>query len=471
MLAAISTSTANLLAFTGWGVIAVMLLLVIVPYWRGKTDLLTAWNFALVGCACFVGVATLEALVPKKLVFEEHMSFEFPDEFYRATVARGLFFLACLLSLYYLIPVGKRFAARRFVNSPPWSNMLCVFLLGICAITAAVALALAFSNVAFFREVFLNLGHKAATFAVCLAFYAWYRNRSSPIALLLFMAVMAFAMLYVMRVSHGRRLLLCVAMAPVMVMYWTSWRYRRPSRVLMLAGAAIALVVGIGLWYQTFRFFDRGRGGHTTERTFASTWAAVKKVDFDAMTEQLEDWRWRLGQGTFRYAMVVKQLVDSGRLEPRILNTLRFVLAYPVPRRLWEDKPAAIGVIIVTDVLKLPQKTNWGLGVVGQAYYEGDWLALPVYALVLVLMVRLIDEPLQREPNNPFFIATCASASVFVVAWVRGDLGVHTNEVLECFLFAILLRFAGAAFVGSKAGAYALDFGSMFRAKDPYLTR
>jgi hypothetical protein len=468
VFALVSTSTYNLLTFGGWSLIAGLLLLVVVPYWRGKADLVTAWNFALVGCTLFIGVACLDAIDPQKLVFAQYISFDFPDDYYRGTLGRSLFFLACLLTFYYLIPVGRKFASKRFTNSPPWSPMLFMFVLGLCAATAAAALVLGVSNVAFFREVFMNLGHKAATFAACFSFYAWYRNRSSPVALLIFVVVFGVSALYVMRVSHGRRLLLCVAFAPLAVMYWTKWRYLRPSRVLLAGGVGIACVVAVGLWYQTFRFFDRGR--HASERTFANTFEAAKQVTFASVTDQFHDWKYRLAQGVFQYGMVVKRLVDSGQLEARPLNTVQFILSYPIPRRFWEGKPEPIGAVIVTDVLKLPQKTNWGLGVAGQGYYEGDWYALPVYALMLVLMVRLIDEPMKREPNNPFFIAVCASASLFLITWLRGDLGVHTAEILECFLYLVMLRFAGAAFVGSQKGAYALDFGSMFRGTDTYLT-
>ena len=124
MLAAISPSTADLLTFCGWGIVAAMLLLIVVPYWRGKADLMTAWNFALIGCAVFMGVACLEAVDPPKRIFENNMSFDFPDEDYRATLLRNVFFLACLLTFYYIVPLGKKFASRRFINSPPWSPMV-----------------------------------------------------------------------------------------------------------------------------------------------------------------------------------------------------------------------------------------------------------------------------------------------------------------------------------------------------------
>jgi hypothetical protein len=228
------------------------------------------------------------------------------------------------------------------------------------------------------------------------------------------------------------------------------------------------VVIVAGLWYQTFRNFDkRGRG---EERTFANVMEAATHVDKEGMIEQLASWKWRLPQGVFPYALVMKRLVDSGNVEVHPLNTLLYTAAYPVPRRFWPEKPDAIGARIVTDVLKLHWKTNWGLGVVGQAYYEGDWVALVAYAALLVFLVRMVDEPLKREPNNPFFISVCAASSLYVVTWLRGDLGVHTTEILECFVWLIAMQLLGAMLTGSRVRAYALDFGSAIIAGQRNLT-
>ncbi|MCC6494487.1 MAG: hypothetical protein IT424_15870 [Pirellulales bacterium] len=460
--ATVSPSAANFLNVSGWALIIALSLLLIIPYWRGKADLMTAWNFVLVGCIIFMGVACLEAADPPELVFERYTSFDFPDSYYRAMVARSIVFLACIFFFYYVAPLGRGFAAKRFVKMPPWSGVVFSYVIVLCAATAMLSLALQVVNIGFVKEAFANLGHKGATFAVAISFYAWYRNRSSPFTLVLFTVVLAAAALYAMRVSHGRRLLLCIAFAPIAVMYWTTWRFRRPTRVLLIGGAAVAAVITVGLWYQEFRFFDRGK--HAQERNFANTIAAAKQVTLQGMIEQLESWKPRLAQGTMRYAAMTKRLVDSGAMEVHPFNTIQFILSYPIPRRYWPQKPESLGVTIVRDTLKFPQKTNWGLGVAGQAYYEGDWIALVIYAAMLVIIIRMLDEPLKREPNNPFFIAANASASLFIVTWIRGDLGVHTNEILECILFLWLLKTTCALVTGTKEKAYALDFGSAWAA-------
>ncbi|MBX3426438.1 MAG: hypothetical protein KF688_12220 [Pirellulales bacterium] len=457
---AVANSTESLLVFAGWAFVVVPIMLIVVPYWRGKADLVTAWSFALLGCSIFMGIAALEAVDPPARVFENYISFEFPDSYYKATLLRNVFFFGCLLLFYYAMPIGKKFASRRFTRSAPWSSMLFGVLLVLCTATVVTAFVAIEGNIPVLREVFFNLGHKAATFGVAFAFYSWYRNRTSPVALIVFAVVLAAAAVYAMRTSSGRRLLLCIAAAPIVVMYWTNWRYRSSARVMLVGALATSVVVIVALWYQCFRFFDRGQLGQ--ERTLANTVAAMKQVTLADVAAQLDSWKPKLAQGVFLYAMVTKRLVEDQGLDVRPLNTLQFALTYAIPRRFWPEKPQPFGAIIVTDVLKLPQKTNWGLGVAGQAYYEGDWYALPVYAIVLVLLVRLIDEPIKREPNNPYFIATVASSMMFVITWLRGDLGVHTVEVVECLVFLWVIQRLSAQAGGSRVGAYAADFGNAF---------
>jgi hypothetical protein len=431
--------------------------MIVVPYLRGRGDLVTGWNFVLVGCACFIGVGCLEAINPPELVFERYVSFEFPDSEYKAALLRNLCFMACLLFFYFALPIGKKFGSRRFRNSPPWSPTLYGAVLLVCGLMVAIAVALMIVDIGFIREVFTNLGHKGAVFAVTFAFYAWYRNRGNLALLGLFLVLFVGAVLYVMTVAHGRRLLLCVMFAPIAVMYWTSWRYKSRPRVMLMGSLALSLVILVGLWYQTFRFYNRHL---ETERSFANTIQAASNVNWQGMQEQLHLWKQYIAQHSFQYSMVTHRLVEIGELQVHPLNSIKFVLSYPIPRRYWAEKPEPLNMLIVRDTLKLPQKTNWGCGVAGQVYYEGDWYALVIYAALLVVMVRVIDEPLKREPNNPFFIAMCANASLFLITLIRGDMGVHTNEVLECFLFVWLLRFCGALTSGSRAGAYQFDFGS-----------
>jgi hypothetical protein len=73
---------------------------------------------------------------------------------------------------------------------------------------------------------------------------------------------------------------------------------------------------------------------------------------------------------------------------------------------------------------------------------------------VIILIVRLIDGPLQREPNNPFFIATMTAASAYLVNTLRGDMGTHFAESIECLLYALLLSWSARLLCAPRRMAY-----------------
>ncbi len=443
------TSTVeSLVSFTGYFCVFFPIGLVLWRYLRAGDDLVTAWNLALFGCLASLGAAAFEVLDPPETVFEYYISFEFPTAHYIDVVYRTFFFLGCLLLFYYGGKRVKRFAGNRFIESPEWSGSLLGWVLLLCTLSIIGGL---FVRVEFFGQILQNLGQKGAVFATTFAFYAWYKKKGSIPALLLFVIVLGVATLYVVQVSRGRRLLLALAMAPASVMYWTSWRYKKPVRVVLFGSIVGAAVITVGLAYQQIRRYDQHGGG---ERSVANTIAAVGSINSDAIMEQVSGWKHTLGQNVFQYAMLTRRAVESGALEPRFLNTVQFMVTYPIPRSFWEGKPPLAGLIIIK-ALRLGHKTTWGLSVVGHSYYEGGYVALAVYALLFVILVRLFDEPLRREPDNPFFIASLAAGSAFIVSWVRGDLGIHTVDLLECFLFAQILNYSTRMFAASRPLAYA----------------
>ena len=243
-----------------------------------------------------------------------------------------------------------------------------------------------------------------------------------------------------------------VFMVPMVTMYWVSLRYVSRKKVLLWCCVLGCSVITVGLGYQTIRHFSSKRGAG--ERTLANFIKEMEKIKVDDLTGQLRRWKEEAGQGSFDYGLVARRLVDTGVVEPRPLNSLQFLATYPIPRRLWSGKPMPLGTTIVTEQLGLVFKTNWGLGPHGHSYYEGDYLAIFVYAAVLVLLVRLMDEPLKREPNNPFFIACLAAASFHIVNIVRGDLGVHLAEVFECFVYTQVVIIGSRLFLPSRPMAY-----------------
>jgi hypothetical protein len=124
--------------------------------------------------------------------------------------------------------------------------------------------------------------------------------------------------------------------------------------------------------------------------------------------------------------------------------------AYPIPRKIWPNKPQVLGVDIVHQAVDPRSGTNWGCGISGQVVYEGGLIVAALYAYLVVFMVRLFDDPLQRQPTNPFLVAMLASAGTHLLGWARGDLAIMTLNCIECFFFAWALAIMARILFGTQ---------------------
>jgi hypothetical protein len=155
-------------------------------------------------------------------------------------------------------------------------------------------------------------------------------------------------------------------------------------------------------------------------------------------------------QQVVHYALLTDRFVSSGKMKPRPLNSLLVMMSYPIPRKIWPDKPQVLGVDIVRYALDRPSGTNWGCGISGHAVYEGGLVAAALYAYLLVFLIRLFDDPLRRQPTNPFLVAMLASAGVHLIGWARGDLAIMTLNCIECFFFAWALGIIARILFGTQ---------------------
>ena len=130
------------------------------------------------------------------------------------------------------------------------------------------------------------------------------------------------------------------------------------------------------------------------------------------------------------------------------LNSLRFVLTYPIPRSVWPNKPEVIAVTMPYKVAHIPG-TTWGVGIAGHGAYEGGIAALVLYGVLVAFLVRFVDEPLRLQPSNPFLISLHAASLPHFAAIPRGDLGVLVIEIGECIFFVALMGYVCRAIFGT----------------------
>jgi len=422
--------------------------LILIPYLRRKSDLLTGWNCLLVGIAIYTGLGCIAAVYLE--FFWTQLDFSPTSRSVHWYLAYSIAFLAALLGFYYFNPLATRLASRSLTKWPPMSLPLVLYMLAFS--TVVVSSAFALRGTAFLGPISMNMAHKGVVFSTVFSFALWYRNKLNTGYLAIFIAVLIAAGLYSMLVFVGRRLLLSVAVGPVLYLYWVSLRYRTPKANFVLIGGAMMVVFLIGTAYGSFRHFSKGARGE--ERTVATIVQHVRELNVVGLIETSAEQVMRLPQQNVQYSMLVKQSIDENKLAPRPLNTLLLLASYPIPRALWADKPRTIGNLMPNDVMGLSRPgLNWGVGPPGHGAFEGGLPVLVLYAFLLALLIRFLDEPLKRNPSNPFLISILASAAPHLVGYARGDFGIMSLETLECFVFAIVVGIGGRILFGTtKAG-------------------
>src|SRR5262245_27842110 len=115
----------------GFGLSVVLGLVMLVPFWRGRSDALTAWNLLLLGSIIHIGFGSMEVYIHKmhwpELSWFEPNSHEIRWFFVGTTV-----FYASLLLFNFRFRLPNRLLHNRLAKWPELSPGLVIFVLGIC---------------------------------------------------------------------------------------------------------------------------------------------------------------------------------------------------------------------------------------------------------------------------------------------------------------------------------------------------
>lgn len=420
------------LAWYGAIVLLIVGSLVLMPFWYRRAELLSAWNFLLLGIAIFVGIGCFEATM-SPMRFHGLESFEPTKNEVMWYIAATTIFLITLIVAHYYDPVSKAVAARCFNKWPPISTSVLFFAMTVCLTLMIMSQIPFLLTIPFIGEALVNISHKTYVFGATFSFLLWYRNRQNLAFLGMFILVFLGTCLMAMLAAGGRRLLLSVLTAPVIVFYYYNARHWKPTKSMIVISFGVLVVFVLNLMYSSIRHFDRTK--EHKGRNVAALIEAIEDIRNRPWFETFEhNSMFHFSQQAVHYALVTDHFVRTGVLQPKPLNTFAFIAVYPIPRSLYPGKPVAIGEVITQEIGW--SSTNWGVSVSGHAAYEGGLVVAAMFGYFATFLVRLFDDPLRRQPTNPFLIAMLVAAGPHLIAWPRGDLSSMSFEVGECFFFA-----------------------------------
>ena len=436
-------SPADNLTIFAYIFISALLLLIAVPYFRRKSDLLTSWNVFLLGSINFVGLAALKAGTAS----EEFKILEYTRSDYNHFMMGAVTFYGTLALAYHWLKLPRKAAGSLFRKWPP-ANMAVLYLM--LGLTVAAALVSIFPPpIVGLAQITSQLGNKAIVFSVVLAFCAWYQQKGNPILIGILGGVILLAMIIAIKSGGGRRTLLGICMGIPIAYYWLRLRYTSPLRssfVLGIAGFVVLLTVAA---YSQVRHFDRQ--GEKQARTLATSIEALKLLPSKMLTPGKAS-KSLVGQNAAQTSLAAIHLYTQ-ELDPAPFHTIFYVVTMPMPRAYWPEKPVGLGYSLPKSSRVRGTKATWGPGIVGHGFHEGGkngaYFMLIFYAVVAALALRFIDELLVRQSNNPYLLGAFSASAGHIAGWSRGDIGTFTLQILYAFMAGYLLGLVGRLIFGN----------------------
>jgi hypothetical protein len=392
-------------------------------------DLVTSRNLFLLGCVNFMGLAAL-----RPALLQDYRGDHSIGDVLLLITGAALFFFSFQWA-YGRWRLPAAIASNRWALSPP-ATSLNIWIVASTALVAGLFASVTMLQIPVFGQILAVIGRLLPAAAVALFIFAWLRSPAN-IGLLLGAATALAAALFFALFGSGRHPLFAALAAVPIAFYWARWRYLRTSATLLRVGVLGIAALLLILVYSGFRH-------DTTE--FGDAGVAIDRLrrlgEFELGTGGgIEDF---LQEDAIICSLLcIEEYHRFGR--PDYFHTFWFIVANPIPREWWDDKPEGLGEILPRARRdSLLGYVNWGPGIIGHAFHDGGvWMTI-VYGLLLGGSLRILDDLMRRQPLNPWMVAMMAAISPKILAFSRGDIGLYTVEILGVVVGTVLfLRILG----------------------------
>ncbi len=420
----------------GWLFMVAMALAIVVPYLRGKGELLSPWTLFLLGSANFVGFAAIQTGNA-----EVHYDL-YSDASYLWFVAGALVYYVAAFVIYTWMKSPRHLAQRTFRKWVGDGTAVLVLLLCFCAFLSLGAVL--YPNIQFIGQITSIMGQAAGPIALTLALIALVRQPYNPVIVVIFVIVLALSLGVAMSVGSGRRSLLGTAMAFPVVSYWLWARYRSAASNVVMATTGALVVFFLLSGYTALRHRERNPNESAAQRAINS----VRMLPGAMLGMNRQS---LLGGDAVEVSMVAINHYGTELPHEPFFSAI-FVVTNPIPRAFWPGKPEGLGNRIAYETGYASRHHgifNWGPGIVGHGFHEGGLYILLIYGIVTGALFRYADDLLKRQPDNPILLGVFAAASGQIVGLSRGELGLFTVLIIGAVLTGIVVNLVGRMFFGT----------------------
>jgi hypothetical protein len=432
------------LTIFGWLFIAAMLAVVIIPWATRKADLFTSWNLFLIGSANFVG---FDSVASGSGAFQWGIFSS--SIIYSYIIAASVFYLFAFLA-YYCWKFPRKQAGKRLRMWPRAEGNTLIPMLLLCLMLAVWGIAT--PNIEGVAQLGYQLGVPATVLAATFVTVNWLRRPFNGTLALVWISVFAFALVMSVFGTTGRRSILSVFLILPICLYWMILRYKLVRVTAIPLAFLCFLVYSLVAAHNEIRHRYMGKASYMTPAQEAvETIKLLPTALFNTRGPMRS-----LPSGSVDASMICMQIFPRDfPTEP--FACIKFILANPIPRVWWPDKPSALGSWLSRRVPVWYQmgEVNISMGVVGHGYHEGGMHMLIFYGLLLGGVMRFFDELLIRQSDNPFLLGILAASSGNIIGLSRGDLALFMLLILGTVICTLVLRFVGRIF-----GGYSLVYPS-----------
>lgn len=418
---------ADVCAIYLWGLGLAIFAWMSIEYIRGKHDLLSFRNLFLVGFVLNQCHSPADALF-----YDNWWGFKIND---KDGVAMWCALYTTIFMIVFALSYNWGGGAKTFASKIkiPSFDPTPVQVLVFAAVLTALA-ALLRSGFYVLPHVVAILSYRAAVgvAAVSCGFVGWAIGRKmfNP-AILSAGTALLLLNLAIANLGFSRRPLAAIFAAFIWGLYYSYWRYQRPSRVMakLIAVSIIPIIVVAA--------FSSIRQSGRADRSIANIVHRMRtESDIRRGLQMLV--------GGSACGPTELWVFDNypHQFEPRHLFTLRFFFMINIPREIWPDKPVTLGNQIPTFVRMEGvdlKRHSVAAGIVGYAAGEGGMYALFVYATAAALFLRFFDQIRINNVLNPFLVIPLAADMGQVLGLARGDVALFAHTLVTAVVFATLI--------------------------------
>lgn len=288
--------------------------------------------------------------------------------------------------------------------------------------------------------------------AVAFAAWAWFQNpRRLLVGAWMLLAITGVTAAF-LSLEWSRRGIISVFIGVVWVGYYVTWRYLTRRRLLKWMMSLLLIGLIPVLLQSALRGAAQGGGG--SQRSSSAVGGLAGYVDAlsrmspgDLFAPVME-----MAAAQFAGSNSLWLIEECPRLQPHWpLHQLIYLTVQPVPRVLWENKPTGLGreMVIVGGVQRVGDEHNLGPGIIGHCWVDLWWLSVPLYATILGLVMRYLDERAAFCATVPWIVIPLGAGTAHIFGISRGETGL--------FAFNAIAAIAGAWFVSMIAGYFIAD--------------